>query len=174
MAEKQIFSEFTQERLDATCIQWSKDAAKGLAFPSDIEQLLAWVRSHDKHQVADSMAFGIFKKDENVAEGICEVVITQANKKSPWVKMLRLRLKPTLDERIYKKEVEAQAEAMNIFTSAILGVVKLTSVHKAKTLKIFGRSNDQLSFLQSMAVQLQKMALKASVKIEGRWLVVVV
>ena len=146
MSIKHVFSIFNKSRLEATCAQWSQDAVRGLAFPSDVEQLLLWVRSHDKEQVADSMAFGIFGKDDPVAEGICEVVVTQARKNSPWIKLLRLRLRPTLDERIYQKDVAAQAEAMDIFVSAIDGVVKLTNQHAARTLKIFGRSNDQLSF----------------------------
>lgn len=172
MAVKLVFSEFGAEQLNLTCTQWEKDAAKGLAFPSDVEQLMSWVQTHDKHQVADSMAFGIFTKGNPVAEGICEVVVTRATKNSPWVKMLRLRLKPTLDERIYLKEIEAQSEAMDIFVSAVGGVVKLTSIHAAKTLKIFGRSNDQLSFLQALAVSLQKSVKGVTVKIDGRWLVI--
>ena len=172
MAIKLVFSEFNSEQMVHTCTQWRKDAAKGLAFPSDIEQLISWVQTHDKHQDADSMAFGIFAKGSPVAEGICEFVVTRVSKSSPWVKMLRLRLKPTLDERIYLKDINAQGEAMDVFVSAIGGVVKLTNVHAAKTLKIFGRSNDQLSFLQTLAVSLQKSVKDVTVKIDGRWLVV--
>ncbi len=168
------FSAFSGDQLSATCDQWRKDAAKGLGFPSDIDQLLSWVQTHDKHQDADSMAYGIFVKDSLVADGICEVVATRARKNSPWIKLLRLRLRPTLDERIYLREITAQSEAMDIFASAVLGVVKLTNKHAAKTLKIFGRSSEQLDFLQSLAVHLQREVKGATVKIEGRWLVIVV
>ncbi len=81
-------------------------------------------------------------------------------------------LKPSIDEGIYQKEIEAQGLAMAVFVSAVAGVVKLTNDHQAKTLKIFGRSNDQLSFLQTLAVELKKIMKDIEISIQGRWLVI--
>jgi hypothetical protein len=172
MAIAYKFSAFNDDKLTATCDSWTKESAQGLAFPSDIEQLLNWVKTHQTIQQGDSTAHGIFLDGVDVADGIVEVVVTKIGKSSKWVKMLRMRLKPSIEERIYQKDIEAQSEAMQIFMAAVVGVARLTGLHSAKTLKIFGRSNDQLAFLQSLALEIQKKIKNATVEIQGRWLVV--
>jgi hypothetical protein len=157
---KYKFSSFDDDKLCATRALWTKESQKGLSFPADVEQIL------------DSTAHGIFLDGEHSAAGVVEVVVTQINRNSPWVKMLRLRLQPSIEERIYNKDIAAQEEALLIFIAAIQGVTRLTNKHGAKTMKIFGRSNDQLAFLQSLATVMKNKVKSGKVEIKGRWLVV--
>jgi hypothetical protein len=169
---KYKFSSFDDDKLCATRALWTKESQKGLSFPADVEQILNWVESHSHHRDGDSTAHGIFLDGEHSAAGVVEVVVTQINRNSPWVKMLRLRLQPSIEERIYNKDIAAQEEALLIFIAAIQGVTRLTNKHGAKTMKIFGRSNDQLAFLQSLATVMKNKVKSGKVEIKGRWLVV--
>lgn len=165
------FRKFGVEEIEATAKEWTHAAAKGLAFPADVEQVLDWVRTHTAAGNGDSTAYGVFPEGSKVASGICEVVVTRRTARSAWVKFLRLRLRPSLEDALFRKEVEAVREATEIFMTGVLGVFGLKVQHQANTLKIFGRTNEQLSFLAGLASALQQRAKGMSVMIEGRWLV---
>jgi hypothetical protein len=165
-------SPFEKNTFEATKSSWNKAMAKGATFPAEIEQLLSWVETHMSHKDGDSHAHGVFLKGDKSAKGIAEVVVTRENKKSPWVKMLRLRLNPELDERIYQNDLAAHREALDIFITAFVGVVKLSGDHAAKTVKIYGRSNEQLSFLRALTEELKKHSKKSTFAMQGRWLVI--
>lgn len=90
--------------------------------------------------------------------------------------MLRLHLSPSVDDQLQKGEPDA---AMSVFTSSIFGSIGLQSAHKASTLKIFGRTNDQLNFLKVLVTHLQPQLEKqehnrVQLAIEGRFLSIVV
>jgi hypothetical protein len=156
---------------------WIADANKGLAFIPEVERLLEWADSHRVPVDNDSCAFGIFRAGKKApALGICEVVISRKSIRSKWVKMLRLHLSPAVDAQLQGGDPDG---AMSVFLSSIQGAIGLQSTHQANTLKVFGRTNDQLNFLKVLVTHLQpKLAEHAhnrvKVSIEGRFLCIVV
>lgn len=132
-----------------------------------------WAGSHLAPSNSDATAFGIFRPGGKQALGLCEVVIQRRSAKSKWVKMLRLHLKPHIDADL---QIGNSQGAMDVFVASLVGTIALQSEHRASTLKVYGRTNEQLNFLRALVTQVserikaEKMSLKAS--IEGRFLVV--
>lgn len=152
------------------------DANAGLAFPSEVQRLLEWVSAHREPTDHDAAAFGVFQKGKTVALGICEVIIQRKSARSKWVKMLRLHLKPSLDNELQNGQPDA---AMNVFTQSIRGSLGLQLAHQASTLKVYGRTNPQLAFLKALVVHIQKTFADKGVEsikvtIDGRFLSIVV
>ena len=168
---------FEDASLALTRTAWVADAMKGLAFITEVERLLEWGDSHRVAVENDSCAFGIFKAGKkSPALGICEVVISRKSVRSKWVKMLRLHLSPAVDAKLQAGDPD---DAMNVFMSSIQGAVGLQSTHKANTLKVFGRTNEQLAFLKVLVTHLQPVLAKRAqnrvkVSIEGRFLSIVI
>jgi hypothetical protein len=108
--------------------------------------------------------------------GICEVVIQRKTVRSKWVKMLRLHLSPAVDSKFQAGDT---SDAMDVFTASLQGSLDLQLAHSASTLKVFGRTAEQLRFLTSIARHLNhqiKSAPEIPVKIgiDGRFLSIVV
>lgn len=169
------FLPFTEQRMTATSTAWLEDAANGLSFPSETERLLQWASAHREISDTDSMAFGVFLKGKTVASGICDVVIQRRSVRSKWIKMLKLNLKPNVDAQLLDGNSDA---ATDVFVAAIVGSIGLQLTHKASTLKVYGRTNSQLTFLKAVVGHLDQrfkdnaiQSIKATV--EGRFLCLV-
>lgn len=165
---------FNDETFQATEKQWRKGRTQA-AFPTEADQVMSWVASQMKAvDPQECSAYGMFQKGRDVADAVCEVVITRKSARSKWVKMIRLRLNPALDERIYEGNIEAFVELIEIYASAVAGVLKLKNDVNATTLKIYGRSAEQLNFLKLLGAELEKhKSLKDhSIQMNGRWLVI--
>jgi hypothetical protein len=123
---------------------------------------------------SDSVAYGIFPKGSDEAEAVCEVVIKKVSAKSKWMKLLRLRLSPALDERIYEDDLDTFAHVVGLYAASVVGVLKLKDEHEVTTLKIFGRSAEQLSFLRALGAKLEREKLLKghAIRMAGRWLVI--
>ena len=146
----------------------------GLAFESEVARLMEWVKTHLSPTQHDSTAFGVFRPGKNAALGICEIVIQRKSARSKWVKMLRLHLSPAVDSGLQAGDSD---DAMNVFKSSILGSMSLQMSHQATTMKVFGRTNDQLNFLKAVVGSLQvflktKPNNQVKVSIEGRFLTI--
>lgn len=160
------FSGFNKAKIEASSKAWIEDANNGLGFPPEIERHFKWVETHTEPSDVDSMAFGVFGENKNVALGICEITIQRKSVRSKWVKMLRLHLKPSVDEALRSGDSDL---AMQVFTQCMIGTMDLQLAHKANTLKIYGRTPQQLAFLKVLASHIDKHSTtKAS--IEGRFL----
>lgn len=166
-ALKYHFVQFDGPRLAATKEQWHKEASQGLAFPTEMDRLLDWVETHQEPRDGDATAFGIFEEHEPVAQGIAEVVVQRRTSRSKWVKLLRLHLKPSIDAALQKGEVDM---ARDVFTASIVGSFNLQMAHDATTLKIYGRTADQLAFLRLLVDPLNKTKSRFKASIEGRFL----
>jgi hypothetical protein len=166
------FRAFDAESLRATKTAWEHDAEQGKAFPPDVAQTIDWVRAHTT-LTDNSIAYGIFEDEHgHTALAVCEVVISQPEPRKAWVKLLRLKLRPKIEESIFVNDPNAVSAATDAYVSAILGVFALKNVHNATTIKIYGRTQSQMGFLTLLASKLtdrKDAAMKAS--IEGRWLV---
>lgn len=165
---KYEFKPFTDARFEATRDAWLADAAEGLAFPPEVERLQEWVDSHRQHKENDAAAYGVFAKGKNVALGISEVIVHRRSVHSKWVKMLRLSLKPSVDAELQDGEPD---KAMDVFVASISGVLVLQLQHQASTLKIYGRTHQQLSFLKALVARLNGKPGQHTASIQGRFLV---
>lgn len=173
--QKLSFEPFSEERIAASRDAWNRDAADGLAFPTEVDRLFDWVSTHQVPTEHDAVAYGVFTKGSNVACGICEVIIQRKSIRSKWIKMLKLTLKPSVDNQLQTGDSEG---AMSVFTESIIGSARLQLTHKANTLKVYGRTHEQLNFLKALVRHIDGAAdakggspYKAT--IEGRFLSIV-
>lgn len=166
------FEKFTQETATASRDAWVKEANEGLAFVTEIQRLFDWVDTHQDITSNDSVAFGIFDEKKQEALGICEITIQRRTIRSKWVKMLRLHLRPSIEVGLNAGDSD---KAMDIFVQSMQGSMGLQLLHQANTLKVYGRTNEQLNFLKALLVRLQAAlntvnTVRAS--IEGRFLTI--
>lgn len=169
------FLPFDSTRLDATCAQWGQDAEQDYAFPGIIEEHLDWVKSHIRHVDGEGVAYGVFDSPTGPAFATCTCIYRKTNVRTMWVKLLDLRLRPELENRLEDRDVHALRLALDVYIEAVLGVIRLKTDTKASTMKIYGRDSAQLMFLQQLAAELEANNSFQSVhrcKIEGRWLVI--
>lgn len=171
MAVKWRFAAFTNETLDTTCKTWAAEARKGEAFPGEVEQVLDWVKKSTVPADGKTCAYGIFPDGDKCATGICDVVVSKQGRRT-WVKHLRLRLRPSLDDKLFDRNTEAVTTAMEVFGHSAAGAMALKTEHNASTLKVYGRTKEQLSFLQAAAAALKKLSNRHAISIEGRFLVI--
>lgn len=119
------FRAFDAESLRATKTAWEHDAEQGKAFPPDVAQTIDWVRAHTT-LTDNSIAYGVFdEKSSHTAMAVCEVVISQPEPRKAWVKLLRLKLRPRIEESIFANDPDALTAATDAYVSAILGVFAL-------------------------------------------------
>jgi hypothetical protein len=170
--EKMEFRAFDTATLKASREAWLSDAADGLAFYSEVERLFDWATTHCELSPTDATAFGVFRDGKKQALGLCEIIVQRKSARSKWVKMLRLHLRPSVDADLQGGNSTA---AMNVFGSSLQGSLDLQMAHKATTLKVYGRTNEQLTFLRALVSHIEQnlsSAVKeaAKVSIDGRFL----
>lgn len=161
------FLPFTDDRLAATRTAWIEDADNELAFKSEIKRLMDWIEGHRTPSDLDSVAYGVFPKGKNVAIGICELAIQRKTIRSKWIKLLRLHLRPKIDNELVQGDASL---AIKVFAGAISGTLDLQMEHSANILKVYGRTNEQLRFLQIFVRHFDGKFKDLKVSIEGRFL----
>lgn len=166
------FEQFTETTFLATAAAWQEDAERGLAFQPDVEQSISWAKEHLK-LTGNEMAYGVFGQDSDKAVGICELAITRLGHNNVWVKVLRLRLRPEIEEQIFLNIPDAVQTAVNAYITAVIGVFEVKDLHKASTIKVYGRTKEQVGFLTLLAASLnaRQDTISYRASIEGRWLV---
>lgn len=165
------FSAFTAATLAATRESWCKDVVQSGGFLPDVEQQLDWA---EKHIVLTDteVAYGIFNDDGDDAVGICELCITRQSVRSKWVKFMRLRLRPSIDEQLFAHKKEGVTAALEAYITCVGGVFDLKNQHKASIIKVYGRTQQQIAFLTLLSAALEKRdKITFESSIEGRWLV---
>lgn len=166
------FRAFDASTLKASRDAWLSDSADGLAFYSEVERLFDWAATHLEISQTDATAFGVFRLGKKQALGLCEIIVQRKSARSKWVKMLRLHLRPSVDADLQGGN---PIGAMNVFSTSLQGALSLQMAHKATTLKVYGRTNDQLTFLRALVSHTDQ-NLPAAVKertkvgIDGRFL----
>lgn len=165
------FKAFTSATLATTRESWRRDVIQSDGFLPDVEQQLDWA---EKHVVLtdDEIAYGIFTDDGDDAVGICELCITRQSIHSKWVKFLRLRLRPSIDEQLFDHKKEGITAALEAYIACVIGVFDIKNQHKASIIKVYGRTQQQVSFLTLLSASLEKRdKITFESSIEGRWLV---
>jgi hypothetical protein len=165
------FREFDSASIEATRKTWREDGLKEGVFLPDIEQQLDWAFNHTT-LTDNAMAYGVFKDGGNVASAICELVITKPSARAKWIKFLSLRLRPSIDAQIYNNDPAGIHSAIDAYIACVTGVFKVKNEQKANTIKVYGRTQQQMSFLAALATNLSKTnGVSFKTSIEGRWLV---
>ena len=166
------FKPFDKKSISATRVGWQNDAENGGGFLPDLEQSLDWAESHIE-LVENSMAYGVFQDGLSAAIGICELVITKRSSRSKWLKVLRLRLGPKTESGLFSNDPKAVKVAIDAYITCVVGVFHVKNEHKATTIKVYGRTQEQVRFLATLAAAMQASKLETTFKssIEGRWLV---
>lgn len=165
-----IFKPFNQQTFTATEKAWLSDAQAGEAFVPDVLQGMAWAKDH-MTLVDNGVAYGVFIDKAHIAIGICELVVTKPDVRGKWVKLLRLRVRPEIEELLFNNDPSALATAVNAYVCAVIGVYHVKNVHKATTIKVYARTQEQMRFLTLLVTKLNEQedaTFKAA--IQGRWL----
>lgn len=169
--ERFDFRTFDGASFAATKEAWMADAASGEGFAPDVEQSMTWTAGHIA-LVDNEVAYGIFDKSSQIAVGICELAITKPSIRGKWVKMIRLRLRPTIEGMLFKNDPDGVVIAVSAYVSSVLGVYHVKNEHKATIIKVYGRTQEQMRFLTLLSAALKKGGEATfESKIEGRWLV---
>jgi hypothetical protein len=167
---------FNKNTFAATKVAWTDEAQRGLAFPSEIEQLMDWAGGHMVQEAGKAVACGVFLSRRSVAEAICEVVITRQSVRSKWIKLLRVRLRPSIDDALNsptQSSPEIVRKAVDIFVKAIVGLLDFGEHENASTIKIYGRTRQQLDFLKFLGIELYRLrSSHLQISMEGKFLVV--
>jgi len=165
------FKAFTDDLFKATKDGWIKDISAGEGFLPDIEQQMDWTEKH-MELVGSSMAYGVFDGSSKIAAGICELIITKPEPKKAWVKFIRLRLRPKIESQLFSNGGTGIDAAIQAYVACVLGVFHVKNAHNASTIKVYGRTSEQVRFLKLMDSALKERS-EATFKssIEGRWLV---
>lgn len=165
------FRSFTEQSVQATRKRWLKLAKENNGFAPDIEQVLNWTEAHTRI-VENEIAYGVFSAGSDSAIGICELIVTRKSSKVGWVKFIRLRLDPEIDAQIFNNKSEGVVSAVEAYIACVVGVLGVKDAHDASTIKVYGRTQEQMKFLTVLSASLQKREmLKFTSEIEGRWLV---
>jgi hypothetical protein len=168
--EQYIFRPFNAETFAATSEAWNADVAVGKGFAPEVEQTMTWVSGH-LTLTDNEMAYGIFAEKQKVAFGVCELAITKPSIRGKWVKLIKLRLRPHVDELLFQNNPDGTSIALNSYVAAVLGVYHVKNAHEATTIKIYGRTQDQMRFLTLMLEALkQRKDATFMAEIQGRWL----
>ncbi len=164
------FLQFDKASLDATEAKWHRELKSVNGFSPTTDRLLKDVRAHLGAR-APSLFFGIFSGKSSSAVAISEFVITPKTRGNV-VKLLNLHLSPMLEQGLYNNDVGAINRALDAYTCSVVSSFEVGGNHNASTLKVYGRTHEQLSMLSSFAVILQAKTeeLKFSVKVVDRWL----
>lgn len=163
---------FNSVTFAATETAWKQDAADGMAFPPEVEQLMDWARGRLGHKDGDSVAFGVFGPGNSEAFGIAEVVMTRRSKRDKWIKLLRVRLRPQLDNKVVANEPQSVSEALSVYADAARGLFLMKNEHEASILKLYGRNQAQLAFLTVVGEKLRQSLHNEVAKMEGNFLVI--
>lgn len=136
---------------------------------NDAERHMDYAKTSD-----NEFAYGVFSEGSNVAHGI--VSILHRGRSGPdigWLKMLQLDLAPEFDEALVKDDLDKLSEVVEIYQSAISGTIVLGTVHRAKVLKLYGRTAHLLNVLLTVGEKIKtEFAGAVDISKEGRWLVV--
>lgn len=168
-------AQFTAVTLQDTQNAWIS-SAENMGIPCiDYEKLLLWTASHIDYTVSgDSFAYGIF--DEDTTEAVAIIDIVYSRRPGPdigWLKMLSVNVGPLLSAWEVDANPSKIAQVIDIFAEAIVGTIDLTSDHKARVVKLYGRNDHLLSTLIAINERLRAIGTaKFSSKMEGRWLVI--
>jgi hypothetical protein len=167
-------------KFDASLLSSTKEAwitsADNLGIPSlDYEKTLNFAATHLVEEGSpnkDLFTYGVFEVNSSEALAVIDVIY----KKRPgpdvgWLKMLSVDLSPTFSPTQVDASPEKLSQVIDIYSEAILGVLKLSDVHKARIMKIYGRNDSLLTLLIALNERLRATNLYAT-KMEGRWLVV--
>ncbi len=88
------------------------------------------------------------------------------------VKLLDCFVRPSISEAAYNKDVEAISKLSKIYISAIHGVIGMLDRHSMRTVKVYGRSDNLLTILATIAELLNTQSSTFYASIEGRWLLI--
>lgn len=170
------FREFTQSDLDATSSKWENEALDFDCFPEEVQQKLKPVQealTASKSSGFHTIYYGVFKANERVAAALCEMVLSdRGTTGGKWLKMLKLSMSPEIETLLIQEQIEAINTAINVYKAAVSGAFAARLTHDADTLKLYGRSDEQLKFLMMLLSFInQEHSHELSAKKEGRWLV---
>ncbi|MBV2160511.1 hypothetical protein [Achromobacter denitrificans] len=175
MATKHKLLPFTDETFEATRKDWEAKAGAE-EFASEYRLVFDWAdanRAYDAPAAASgsSLAYGLFAPKSDCACAVVEVV-SHKKGRSGLTKLLKIYITPE-----FWRVEEHQDEIIRIYLSAIVETVELSTKVRARTVKLYGRSDSLLSLLHSLHVRLQRDAAKLpglAAAMKGRWLEIIV
>lgn len=168
-----VFLPFNETKLAVTEASWRSDSIGESVFPGDINAALnvACKQPYNGGSVASGLGYGVFVKGQDEAVAIIEVFVSQHGRK--WLKMMSCTLKPSLQESVYAEDESAVDMALDVYGTALMGVLELHEEHNASAVRIYGRHDVFLEFLKQLARAVREKGIgEAAVDVQGRWLVV--
>lgn len=161
--------QFTDKEFLDTRENWEKHAGEA-EFVSEYGVVFDWAQTHqqyDDDKNGESLAYGVFSQRNKHAFAIVDVVSHKKGRSST-TKLLKIYMTPE-----YWDVASHQSKVIEIFLCAIVGTIKLSKQASAKTVKLYGRSDQLLSLLHSLHVHMNQHKDKlpgVEASMQGRWL----
>jgi hypothetical protein len=170
------FRQLTNKDIEETLIKWEQEAIQYDCFPDEVHQKFVPIQESIRNQPAGSyksIYYGVFQEGQNIAVALCDLVLSDKGMfGGKWLKLMKLTLSPEVDTLQIKKQPEAISLVANAYKTAVLGAFAARNEHEADTLKLYGRSEEQLTFLILLLTIInQDHSHELSAQKEGRWLV---
>ena len=172
------FQSFDAKTIQDTTVDWMSKIEKNQGFEPQVRQALDWAQrnmaAETRGQDSYEVAYGVFHDKNECATAICEVHFNKHGSNSKWMKMLNVRLNPSLEAGVYIDDAIEINLAVEAYICCVLGVLGIKETHNADTVKIYGRSEFQKLLLVTFADKLNAGLIDKAynVTVEGRWLVV--
>lgn len=167
------FVHFDAKKSEATEAAWRGAALGQDVFPGDVDAALNIAKKFHANgaMISNGVGYGVFASGEDAADAIVEVFLSRHGKR--WLKMMSCTLAPSVQQGVYSGEPAAQARALDVYATALAGVLSLHSEHNAAAVRIYGRHDIFLDFLKNLAKTVNAKGIgEATVDVQGRWLVV--
>lgn len=173
------FRQFTIEDVIATKDKWLQEADRYETFPDEVNRRLDPILEQARSNVPPAKGnttiyYGVFKEGEKIANAYCEMVLSDKGAKAEtWLKLLKIFVSPEIESLQMQNDTGANTAALSAYIKAVLGSLDVQPEHKADKLKIYARSAEQLTFINTVFSVLQQNENSLiTATIEGRWLVV--
>ncbi|MBZ0073601.1 hypothetical protein [Bordetella hinzii] len=171
MSAKYKLQRFTDDSFRATRDDWEHKAGKE-EFASEYHLVFDWADANRDYDgggsdSGSSFAYGLFASRSKSACAVIEVV-SHKKGKAGLTKLLKIYITPE-----FWRVEKHQDEIIHIYMSAIVETVELSAKVRARTVKLYGRSDSLLSLLHSLHIRLQEQAEKLPglvAAMKGRWL----
>lgn len=172
------FRQFSQQDTQETVIKWDEEASRYDCFPDEVHQKLAPLTKPAATGAEDkrnkTLHYGVFLDGRHDAIALCEMVLSDRGTiGGKWLKMLKLTMSPEVDTQVIEDHPGAIDTVVQAYRTAVIGAFSERMNHEADTLKLYGRSEEQLKFLVLLIAFInQDHGHELVATKEGRWLVV--
>jgi hypothetical protein len=165
---------------EATIASWPNEAKKlgdeGVFLSLDIETKLKCLKQQVEKE-ENFHCYFLVKTGSICASALLEISHALPKAEDSWVKLLNITLQPSLLPMSAGVSAEIFKEAVTVLAFSITHAISLIfEEHKAKTLKIYCRTNEMQELVKVLVstdkLEMATDSYQLSARLEGKWLII--